>query len=37
MLEEDVPGEAAFLVEVVEDGGAEGGDVLETSHAPETE
>jgi len=30
-------GEAAFLVEVVRDGGVDGGDLLKTSHPPEAE
>ncbi len=29
--------EVAFLIEVVEDGGVDGGEGLQTSHAPETE
>ena len=34
-LEMISPGETSLLVEVVEDGGMDGGELLKTSHAPE--
>ncbi len=35
-LEDASAGERSFLVEVIEDGGMDGGEFLQTSHAPET-
>lgn len=36
-LEDGSAGETAFLVEMVRDGGVDGGELLKTSHPPKTE